>query len=123
VVFVGNFTPLPRHGYRVGVPRRCRYLEVLNTDAKEYGGSGLGNFGSAAVEAVPSHGFDQSIVLTLPPLAVLWLVPELEEDPDPIAIEDEPATTVPSAMLAAPRDDERVATTLRNTGSGPRRRS
>jgi len=81
VVFVGNFTPMPRHGYRVGVPRRCRYLEVLNTDAKEYGGSGMGNYGSAAIEAVPSHGFDQSIVLTLPPLAALWLVPELEEDP------------------------------------------
>ncbi len=87
VVFVGNFTPMPRHGYRVGVPRNCRYLEVLNTDAREYGGSGMGNYGSAAIEAVPSHGFDQSIVLTLPPLAALWLIPELEEDPD--AEEDE----------------------------------
>jgi 1,4-alpha-glucan branching enzyme len=129
VVFIGNFTPMPRHGYRVGVPRRCRYLEVLNTDAKEYGGSGLGNYGSAAIEAVPSHGFDQSIVLTLPPLAALWLVPELEEDPD--AEEDETATSLePSvAKLVAPpiarsaSDEEKGVSTERNTGSmRPRRR-
>jgi 1,4-alpha-glucan branching enzyme len=119
VVFVGNFTPLPRHGYRVGVPRRCRYVEVLNTDAKEYGGSGLGNFGSAAIEAVPSHGFDQSIVLTLPPLGVLWLVPELEEDPD--VIEDE-APVAAFAPATPSSDEERVASTERNTGSVPPRR-
>ncbi|MDI3287399.1 1,4-alpha-glucan branching protein GlgB [Polyangium sp. 15x6] len=81
VVFIGNFTPLPRHGHRVGVPRRCRYLEVLNTDARVYGGSGVGNLGSVDCEDVPSHGFEQSIVLTLPPLSGLFLVPELEEDP------------------------------------------
>ena len=122
VVFVGNFTPLPRHGYRVGVPRRCRYVEVLNTDAKEYGGSGLGNHGSAAIEAVPSHGFDQSIVLTLPPLAALWLVPALEEDPD--VIDDDAADAAFAPAGARPHsDDERVASTSRNTGSvRPRRR-
>ncbi|MRG91137.1 1,4-alpha-glucan branching protein GlgB [Polyangium spumosum] len=81
VVFVGNFTPLLRYGYRVGVPRRCRYLEVLNTDARSYGGSGVGNLGSVACEAVASHGFEQSIVLTLPPLGGLFLVPEMDEDP------------------------------------------
>jgi 1,4-alpha-glucan branching enzyme len=118
VVFVGNFTPLPRHGYRVGVPRRCRYLEVLNTDGTEYGGSGLGNYGSAAIEAVPSHGFDQSIVLTLPPLAALWLVPELEEDPD--VADDDTTAAAPDAKM--PIDEERVASTERNTGSVPPRR-
>jgi 1,4-alpha-glucan branching enzyme len=128
VVFVGNFTPMPRHGYRVGVPRRCRYLEVLNTDAKEYGGSGMGNYGSAAVEAIPSHGFDQSIVLTLPPLAALWLVPELDEDPD--AAEDEAATSLDPAvakLAAAPvaraaTDEDKAVSTERNTGSMPPRR-
>ncbi len=129
VVFVGNFTPMPRHGYRVGVPRRCRYLEVLNTDAREYGGSGLGNFGSAAVEAIPCHGFDQSIVLTLPPLAALWLIPELEEDPD--AVEDGSATSLEPAVakLVAPpvaksaTDEDKAVSTERNTGSmRPRRR-
>ncbi|WP_437963287.1 1,4-alpha-glucan branching protein GlgB [Sorangium sp. So ce260] len=76
VVFIGNFTPVPRHQYRIGVPRRGAYLEVLNTDGTEYGGSGVGNMGRVEVEDVPCHGFPQSIVLTLPPLAVLWLVPE-----------------------------------------------
>ena len=129
VVFVGNFTPMPRHGYRVGVPRRCRYLEVLNTDAREYGGSGLGNFGSAAVEAVPCHGFDQSIVLTLPPLAALWLIPELEEDPD--AVEDGSATSlepavaplVAKSVAKSATDEDKAVSTERNTGSmRPRRR-
>jgi 1,4-alpha-glucan branching enzyme len=81
VVFVGNFTPLPRYNYRIGVPRRCRYLEVLNSDAREYGGSGLGNMGVVEVEDTPYHGFPQSIVLTLPPLAALYLIPELDRDP------------------------------------------
>ncbi|KYF52934.1 glycogen-branching enzyme [Sorangium cellulosum] len=76
VVFIGNFTPVPRHQYRIGVPRRGAYVEVLNTDATEYGGSGVGNMGRVEVEDVPCHGFPQSIVLTLPPLGVLWLVPE-----------------------------------------------
>jgi 1,4-alpha-glucan branching enzyme len=75
VVFVGNFTPVVRHGYRLGVPRDCDYLEVLNTDAAEYGGSNTGNMGRVRVEPVASHGHAQSIRLTLPPLGVLYLVP------------------------------------------------
>jgi 1,4-alpha-glucan branching enzyme len=85
VVCVANLTPLPRYDYRIGVPRNCDYLEVLNTDASEYGGSGVGNYGRVKVEAVPHHGFPHSIVLNLPPLGVLWLAPELEEDPKPLA--------------------------------------
>ena len=81
VVFVGNFTPVPRIGYRIGVPRRCAYREVLNTDAAIYGGSGMGNMGRIEVQSVLSHDFAQSLVLTLPPLSVLWLVPELDDDP------------------------------------------
>ena len=81
VVFVGNFTPVVRYGYRIGVPRRCRYIEVLNTDAVVYGGSGVGNMGSVSCEEVPSHGFAQSVLLTLPPLGVMYLVPEVDEDP------------------------------------------
>jgi len=84
VVFVGNFTPVPRHGYRVGVPRDCAYLEVLNTDATEYGGSGMGNLGRVEVEEVPSHGFKRSIALTLPPLAVVWLIPAEEKKAEPV---------------------------------------
>jgi 1,4-alpha-glucan branching enzyme len=87
VVAVCNLTPVPRHGYRIGVPRRCDYLELLNTDARDYGGSGVGNLGHVAVEDVPSHGFPQSVVLTLPPLATLWMVPEREEDPRTLDLE------------------------------------
>ena len=75
VVFVGNLTPVVRHGYRVGVPRRCDYLELLNTDASVYGGSGIGNMGRVAIEDIPSHGYAQSISLVLPPLGALFLAP------------------------------------------------
>ena len=69
-----NFTPVPRHGYRVGVPQTGRYREVLNTDSSYYGGSNLGN-SVVETEAVPCMGYPQSIVVTLPPLAGLVLVP------------------------------------------------
>jgi 1,4-alpha-glucan branching enzyme len=81
VVVACNFTPVTRAGYRFGVPRRVAYLEVLNTDAREYGGEGVGNLGRVEVEDVPSHGFQQSIVLTLPGLSTLWLVPEVPAGP------------------------------------------
>ena len=81
VVCVGNFTPIVRYRHRLGVPRHCRYLEVLNTDAAIYGGSGVGNMGVVECESVPAHGFPQSVVLTLPPLSVMYLVPEQDVDP------------------------------------------
>jgi 1,4-alpha-glucan branching enzyme len=73
VVFVLNFTPVPRHGYRVGVPAPGRYAELLNSDATAYGGSGVGNFGAVTAEAVPWHGRPWSLALTLPPLGGLVL--------------------------------------------------
>ena len=72
VVCAVNATPMPRHGYRLGVPREGTYREVLNTDAQIYGGSGVGNFGGALAEPIPSHGLPASMVVTLPPLAVVW---------------------------------------------------
>lgn len=75
VVCVCNFTPVPRHGYRIGVPVPGFYREVLNSDAACYGGSNMGNAGGVTSEPVGSHGFMQSIVLTLPPLSVLFLKP------------------------------------------------
>jgi len=71
-----NATPVTRHPYRVGVPCPGRWREVLNSDAAEYGGSGAGNLGGVPPEPVPSHGYPQSLVLVLPPLACLVLVPE-----------------------------------------------
>ncbi len=68
-----NFTPVPRYDYRVGVPRAGWWRELLNTDAREYGGSGLGNLGGQHTAGVPCHGREQSLGLVLPPLAVVLL--------------------------------------------------
>jgi 1,4-alpha-glucan branching enzyme len=72
-VIVLNFTPLPRHGYRVGVPVRGCYAELLNSDAAIYAGSNVGNAGAVWTEPVPAHGHGQSLSLTLPPLGALLL--------------------------------------------------
>jgi 1,4-alpha-glucan branching enzyme len=80
VLAVANFTPVPRHGYRLGVPRGGRWDEVLNTDAGHYGGAGMGNFGGVEAESTGSHGRSHSLVLTLPPLAVLLLRPAAAAD-------------------------------------------
>ncbi len=76
VVVVLNFTPVPRHKYRLGVDQGGFYRELLNSDAGIYGGSGMGNLGGVRAEAVPSHGRPHSIELTLPPLSVMVLKPE-----------------------------------------------
>jgi len=75
LVGVFNFTPVPRHNYQIGVPQAGRWLELLNSDAPLYGGSGQGNLGG--VEAVPIsvHGHRHSLTLTLPPLGALFLKP------------------------------------------------
>ena len=73
VLVVCNFTPVPRTGYRVGVPHGGYWRELLNSDAREYGGSGMGNLGGIHAEAVPAHGRPFSLKLTLPPLAALFL--------------------------------------------------
>jgi 1,4-alpha-glucan branching enzyme len=76
LVVVCNFSPVPRHDYRVGMPRAGRWREVLNTDAPGYGGSGVGNLGAVEAEALPWHDQPFSAELTLPPLGVVWLQPE-----------------------------------------------
>jgi len=75
VAAIANLSPVPRHGYRVGLPRAGEYREVLNTDASEYGGSGVGNRGQVRAEAVAHDGQPASAVVTLPPLGVVWLAP------------------------------------------------
>jgi 1,4-alpha-glucan branching enzyme len=76
IVIAANFTPVPREDYRVGVPRPSFYREVLNTDAGIYGGGNIGNDGGVSSEPVKSHGRNDSIVLTLPPLSMVILKPE-----------------------------------------------
>jgi len=76
VLVVSNFTPVPRHDYRIGVPRSGHWRELMNTDAAVYGGSNLGNAGGVDTESRACHGQDQSVSLTLPPLSTLFLVHE-----------------------------------------------
>jgi 1,4-alpha-glucan branching enzyme len=76
VVVICNFTPVPRHGYRIGVPVGGRYRELLNSDAAMYGGAGLGNLGGITAERIGHHGQPFSLALTLPPLGGLILKPD-----------------------------------------------
>jgi 1,4-alpha-glucan branching enzyme len=70
LVIVCNFTPIPRHNYRIGVPEHCHYQELLNSDAAEYWGSNVGNLGGFFSDPLPWHGRPCSLKLTLPPLSV-----------------------------------------------------
>jgi 1,4-alpha-glucan branching enzyme len=70
-----NFTPVPREGYRLGVPCGGTYAEIFNGDSAWYGGTNLGNAGGLEAEPVPHHGRDHSVSLTLPPLAAVVLKP------------------------------------------------
>ncbi len=75
VVAIVNFTPVPRDGYRIGVPAAGGYTELINSDSAIYGGSNLGNGGVAFTEPIESHGHADSLRLTLPPLGFLLLKP------------------------------------------------
>jgi 1,4-alpha-glucan branching enzyme len=72
-VMVANFTPVPRPGYRIGVPAGGWYREVLNSDAESYGGSNMGNAGGVMTEPIAAHGYDHSLSLIVPPLGFLLL--------------------------------------------------
>ncbi|MEE2952793.1 MAG: 1,4-alpha-glucan branching protein GlgB [Pseudomonadota bacterium] len=76
VLIVSNFTPIARHGYRVGVSKDGHWAERLNTDAEVYGGSNVGNLGGVEAEEHSVHGRPYSIALTLPPLATIVMVHE-----------------------------------------------
>jgi 1,4-alpha-glucan branching enzyme len=72
-VMIANFTPVPRPGYRFGVPEAGWYRECLNSDSGIYGGSNMGNGGGVQTEPIPDHGFQQSISLIVPPLGFVLL--------------------------------------------------
>ncbi len=78
LVFIFNFTPVPRYNYRIGVPLMCNYREIINSDSFFYGGSNMGNNGFIRSRKIESHSFKQSIEITIPPLGFLVLRPEKE---------------------------------------------
>src|SRR5437763_5506773 len=73
---VANFSPVPREQYRVGLPHGGRWREAINTDSELYGGSNVGNLGGVEAESCPWQGQPYSAELTLPPLGVVWLLPD-----------------------------------------------
>jgi 1,4-alpha-glucan branching enzyme len=72
VAVVANLSPVPREGHRLGLPRAGRWIEIMNTDATAYGGSGLGNLGHVIAEDVPWHGRPASASIVLPPLSTCY---------------------------------------------------
>ncbi len=83
LLFIYNFTPVPREGYRVGVDQPGTYRELLNSDSEVYGGSNMGNAGQVVAEAVPWHGRPHSLNIVLPPLAMLVF----QRKPEPMSPE------------------------------------
>lgn len=94
-----NFTPVPRQNYQVGFPKRGRWIEILNSDAKEYGGSGRGNMGEIEAMPIPRHGRKWSATLTLPPLGALFFVndPEAAAGDETSVDEDSTTSSEPNA--------------------------
>jgi 1,4-alpha-glucan branching enzyme len=81
LVAVFNFTPQVLRNFRLGVPTEGNWEEVLNGDARHYGGSGQGNLGRVETTPIAVHGRPASLVLTLPPLAAVFLRPAGDLDP------------------------------------------
>jgi 1,4-alpha-glucan branching enzyme len=73
LVVLVNFTPVVRHGFRLGVPQGGRYREVINTDAMRYGGSGVVNEQTLESDEIPANGRQISVAVTVPPLAAIVL--------------------------------------------------
>jgi 1,4-alpha-glucan branching enzyme len=92
LVCVCNLSPVPRPGYRLGLPRAGRWVEALNTDSSFYGGTDTGNLGGVEAEPLPWHDQPSSAEVTLPPLGVLWLVPAERLEPvRPVPVARAPA--------------------------------
>ena len=97
LVFVCSFTPVPRTNYRLGVPAAGTWTEILNSDAKEFGGSGVGNPDPMISSAMRYHGMDQSICMTLPPLSAQVLRLQRAAEPLPSGGAGDEDNSVPAA--------------------------
>jgi len=81
LVIFCNFTPIPRSGYRVGVPENCFYKEILNSDSQIYWGSNMGNVGGIIADEIPWNDKPYSVKITIPPLSVVVFKPVKENGP------------------------------------------
>lgn len=112
-IVVCNFTPVVRHDYRFGVPQPGTYVEVLNSDDSRFGGSGVVNEGTFTAEDIPMHGMDQSLSLTLPPLAAIYIE---------LASSAEAHRTVPAAMSGTEKKRRAPAQGKYRRTSSPKKR-
>jgi 1,4-alpha-glucan branching enzyme len=103
-----NFSASPRYDLRIGLPAQGRWTEILNTDSEIYDGTGeFGNLGQVIATEVPSHGFDYSATVVVPPLGAVWL----RFDPEhPVDNPDDVLTEIAGSMArqAAPEPDEQA---------------
>src|SRR5690606_19460061 len=72
LVCVANFSPVPHERYRLGLPSEGTWVELLNTDAEVYSGSGVGNMGAVQAVAEAAHGRPASATMRIPPLGTVW---------------------------------------------------
>lgn len=109
-IVVCNFTPVVRRQYRIGVPTAGTYVEVLNSDASVFGGSNVLNEGDLVTQDTPLHGLDQSLTLTLPPLAVIYVQ---------LARTEPKKKVVTSKDLAIPKPRRKATTAKRKKSVKP----
>ena len=129
VLVVCNFNPVLRKEYQMGVPNPGSYKEILNSDDKKYGGSGVTN-GTVKAKKGPMHGFDQHISLTLPPLSTLYLSVPAARKPRAAKAEDKAAekpakpaakkTAKTTAKTAAPAADAVTEAAPKRRGRPPK---
>jgi 1,4-alpha-glucan branching enzyme len=95
IAMITNFTSVPRENYVIGLPHAGIWREIMNTDATLYGGSGVGNLGAVTASAKPSHGFPASALVTVPPLATVYLRLDPSTVPPP-EVKKQPALPKPT---------------------------
>ncbi len=102
IAVILNLTPVLRRGYRLGLSRRGRWREALNSDAQIYGGSNAGNLGGVIAEPVKSHGQVWSAEFTLPPLSIMAFIAEEPAEVPVIETAEESIVEEQELKLAAP---------------------
>jgi 1,4-alpha-glucan branching enzyme len=93
IAVVCNFTPVPRLDYRIGVPEKGHWKEILNSDGKEYGGTAMGNLGGVPSDPVPAHSRSHSLNLVLPPLAICFFRLLNREGQGSFALDEQPKSS------------------------------